>query len=233
MDYPLGIIPKAGFMPPSSNPHPTPPHPTPPHPTPPHPTPPHPTPPHPTPPHHQALDPGGRCWHLEIVLCSPGIESIVPRGKEVSTRTTPSPPGLNNVCHIYTANELPVQVNGLPPCTKAKGRGHATLITPCPLRQHVTHIHCRAESLPLGCTPVGPCLCVEIKPKAGVMPQSAAAVPQDSLKRQHPRFLLHQLLKHKQVGRVTPQSPPPGPPLPTATPPQPPPPAAALPQGST
>jgi len=57
-----------------------------------------------------------------------------------------------------------------------------------------------ADMLPAGYQAVGPCLCVEIKPKAGFMPTGVhSAVPLTSIKRQYPRFMLHQLLKHLKV----------------------------------
>lgn len=57
-----------------------------------------------------------------------------------------------------------------------------------------------AGSIPAGYTAVGPCVCFEVKPKAGFMPAPTAAVPAGSIKRRYPRFVMHQLLKHLKVG---------------------------------
>jgi hypothetical protein len=57
-----------------------------------------------------------------------------------------------------------------------------------------------AGMIPADHLAVGPCLCVEIKPKAGFMPTGPqSAVSLTSIKRQYPRFMLHQLLKHLKV----------------------------------
>jgi hypothetical protein len=56
-----------------------------------------------------------------------------------------------------------------------------------------------AAAVPAGFARIGPCVCVEIKPKAGFMPGAGSAVAADSIKRRLPRFTMHQLLKHLKV----------------------------------
>ncbi|WIA23804.1 hypothetical protein OEZ85_013479 [Tetradesmus obliquus] len=53
-----------------------------------------------------------------------------------------------------------------------------------------------AAAVPAGFRRVGPCVCVEVKPKAGFMPGGGSAVAAGSIKRRLPRFTMHQLLKH-------------------------------------
>jgi Inositol-pentakisphosphate 2-kinase len=43
-------------------------------------------------------------------------------------------------------------------------------------------------------------LCVELKPKCGFLPSSAAIHPDNAIKRRLPRFVLHQALKLARVG---------------------------------
>ncbi|MEW5297845.1 MAG: hypothetical protein WDW36_001025 [Sanguina aurantia] len=64
------------------------------------------------------------------------------------------------------------------------------------------HTHMQASLLPAGWIPTGPTVCVEVKPKSGTMPTHGThpAVPLDSVKRLHPRFKMHMLMKHVQDG---------------------------------
>jgi len=60
-----------------------------------------------------------------------------------------------------------------------------------------------AATIPDTYKAVGPCLCVEVKPKAGFKPTGPrSAVPAGSIKRRVSRFMLHQLLKHLKVIRL-------------------------------
>lgn len=67
----------------------------------------------------------------------------------------------------------------------------------------------------LGCEDqLGESFCIEIKPKCGMLPTSAAIHPSNAIKKRRSRFSLHQLLKHRQVqhlpcNRQRPSSPPP------------------------
>jgi hypothetical protein len=56
-----------------------------------------------------------------------------------------------------------------------------------------------AGTIPAGFSSVGPCVCIEVKPKAGTMPGAGSAVVADSIKLRLPRFTMHQLLKHLKV----------------------------------
>ena len=48
----------------------------------------------------------------------------------------------------------------------------------------------------------GKVFCVEVKPKCGFLPTSAAIHTDNSIKKRKSRFSLHQLLKHSQVSCI-------------------------------
>lgn len=56
------------------------------------------------------------------------------------------------------------------------------------------------EPLPPGYTKVGPCVCVEIKPKSGHVSSSPYISRENDIKRHVPRYQMHMLMKHMKVG---------------------------------